>query len=229
VADLFTQDLAALDQRSRTHLRSLEATRARVLSTPETSKMRFFKNRPLLALAIVLALVGIASGGAYVVKHAFLNIDPTKSAPEIKHDVETQLAQNGVTANVDVEKSSDNDIKMTIMSTDDKLPEKLRDMGAIVTTRDGSGSSGLDDQRRITVNDDAAHLDDAQSKRLTDALTSRPVITALTTNAANVKDVIEDALGEAGFTDVEVVVADGGDLVVKVKSPPSPPAAPPAP
>ena len=228
MADLFTQDLAALDQRSRTHLRSLEATRARVLSTPETSKMRFFKNRPLLALAIVLALVGIASGGAYVVKHTFLSIDPTKSAPEIKHDVETQLAQNGVTANVDVEKSSDNDVKMTIMSTDDRLPDKLRDMGAIVTTRDGSGS-GLDDQRRITIDDDAAKLDSAQSKRLTDALTSKPVITALTTGAANAKDVIEDALGEAGFTDVEITVSDSGDIVVKVKSPPSPPAAAPAP
>ncbi|HTL38024.1 MAG TPA: hypothetical protein VL326_33060 [Kofleriaceae bacterium] len=190
--------------------------------------MRFFKNRPLLALAIVLALVGIASGGAYVVKHTFLSIDPTKSAPEIKHDVETQLAQNGVTANVDVEKSSDNDVKMTIMSTDDKLPEKLRDMGAIVVG-DGSGSGDWNDQRRITIDDDEAKLDAAQAQRLTDALTSKPVITALTRGAANIKDVIEDALGEAGFTDVEITITDGGSLVVKVKSPPLPPAAPPAP
>lgn len=179
--------------------------------------MRFFKNRPLLAVAIVLALVGVASGGAYVIKHSLLTIDPTKSAPEIEHDVETQLQQNGVNAAVNAEKSDDGQLQLTISSTDDDLPKKLQEMGAIVVTQ---GGSAQDEQRRITI-EDHAKLDPAQELRLTKAITSHDVIKALAQDPDHARDIVEDALGEAGFTDVEVVEA-GSNIVVTVKSPPSP-------
>jgi len=221
VADLFTRDLAALDERSRHPLRSMAATRARVLSTPsETSKMRFFKNRPLLAALIVAALVGVASGGAYVVKHTLLTIDDSKSAPEIEADVESQLAQEGVTASVKADKTEEGTLQLTIASGDPTLPDKLRDMGAIVV---GNGSDDADvqqDQLRITVDDDA-HLDDAQMKRLTAVLTTNAVLRAVAGNAPDTTTVIEDELAKAGFTDVEVTVT-GSDVVIRVKSPPSP-------
>jgi len=224
VADLFVRDLAALDERSRTHVRSLAATRAHLLSTPpETSKMRFFKNRPLLAVLLVLALVGVASGGAYVVKHAFLTIDPSKSAPEIERDVESQLANEGVTANVAADKSADGGLQLTIMSTDMSLPDKLRDMGAIIQTPYGTST----DQHRIVIEGDH-QLNDADQKRLIAVITSHEVVTALETNPADTKAILERALTAAGFTDVELVDA-GSDVVIKVKSPPAPPADPPRP
>ncbi len=220
MADLFTRDLAALDERSRQPLRSMSATRARVLSTPlETSKMRFFKNRPLLAALIVAALVGVASGGAYVVKHTLLSIDTTKSAPEIEQDVESQLAQEGVTAHVTADKPSENQLELTISSTDENLPDKLRDMGAIVVSPDGSSAQiGPSQPLRIEI-DDQADLDDAQTKRLTDAFGTRATLEALT--SADPATALTKVLVAAGFTDVEVT-ASGDDLVVHVKSPPAP-------
>jgi hypothetical protein len=220
VADLLTRDLAALDERSHKQLRSIAATRARVLSTsPETSKMRFFKNRPLLAALIVAALVGVASGGAYVVKHTFLTIDESKSAPEIAADVESQLAQGGVTANVSADKSADGAVELTISSTDLSLPDKLREMGAIVVTPNGTDVT-THGAHSIAIEDDA-HLDEAQMKRLTAAITTQPVVEAVSGNDPDLKAIVADALATAGFTDVDILFA-GGDMIIKVKSPPTP-------
>ena len=182
--------------------------------------MRFFKNRPLLAALIVAALVGVASGGAYVVKHTLLTIDDTKPPAEIEADVESQLAQEGVTANVTADKTAEGTLQLTIASTDEKLPDKLRDMGAIVV---GNGTDDADvqqEQLRIAIDDDA-RLDDAQMKRLTDVLTTNAVLVAVADNAPDVGVVLAEALAKAGFTDVEIIKTSS-ELIVRVKSAPTP-------
>ena len=80
MAEPWNNDFVALDERSRTQLPSLAATRARVLSAQENHQMRLFKNRPFLVTLIVLALAGVASGTVYAVDRVFLSVDPGKSA-----------------------------------------------------------------------------------------------------------------------------------------------------
>ena len=210
MADQFVQDLAALDERSRTHLRSLAATRAHVLSAPPETKMRFIKNRPLLALLLLLAFVGAASGAAYAVDKIWLSVDPEKSAPEIEQDVKSQLDQAGVAADVHVDKT-DGRIEMRIMTTDPDLPQKLGYQGS------NGGIAIGSEQRRIGV-DDRANLGPAQSMQLANVLASSEVITAL--QGGDAIAVMQRALANAGFTDVEVT-AVGPDYVVTVKSPPT--------
>lgn len=173
--------------------------------------MRMFKNRPLLATLLVLGLVGAASGAAYAVDRIFLHVDPDKSAPEIERDVKSQLEQAGVPAEVTADKT-DGQVKITIASTDMNLPDKLREMGAIVIG-DGSGEmTGDQTPHRIAIE---PHTLDADTKdRVTKAVTSQPVIDALVRHG----DAIAAIRGQLVLAGVHAdVEAAGNDIVVKVK------------
>jgi hypothetical protein len=89
-------------------------------------------------------------------------------------------------------------------------------MGVIVV---GGDADVQQDQLRINVDDDA-NLDEAQMKRLTAVLTTNAVLEAVASDAAGTELVLARALADAGFTDVEVVKA-GGEIIVRVKSPPT--------
>jgi len=191
VAEPWTDDFAALGERSATQPRSLAATRAHVLSSPETSKMRMFKNRPLLATLLVIGLVGAASGAAYAVDRIFIHVDPDKSAPEIEQDVKAQLESAGVKADVHAEKSGTNVVKIGITSMDPSLAQKI---GADVDGSDGAP------KLRVEVH---THLDDAQMLKLQDALTTSAITTI---DVADPGPAIKKALADAGFADVDVSV-----------------------
>jgi hypothetical protein len=205
VADPWTEDFAALGERSADQLRSLAATRAHVLSSPETTKMRMFKNRPLLATLLVLGLVGAASGAAYAVDRIFLHVDPDKTAPEIERDVKSQLESVGVQADVHAEKTAQNVVQIGIASSDPTLADKL---AAEVDGSDGSPKV------RVEVH---TALDDAQMSRLTQVLAATATATI---GDADPSPALRKALADAGFTDVDVTTDDDGTITVAIKSPP---------
>jgi hypothetical protein len=211
VAEPWTDDFAALGERSRTQLRSLAASRAHVLSQPET-KMRLLKNRPVLAVLLLLALVGAASGAVYAVDRVFLTVDPDKSAPEIEQDVKAQLKAANIEADVHAQKDDDNKVEVRILSSDDKLPDKLG-----VTTPDGDGGA---DGRRLRL-EAKCHLDDAQMKELTTVASSHDMVAALMDAKDDAETIaqIKRALDAAGFHDVEVTTS-ATEINVTVKSPP---------
>ena len=86
MADPWTDDLAALGDRSRRQLRSIAATRASVLpKLSKESKMRMFKHHPVLATLVTLVILAVAAPLAYaVVDRVFISVDPDKSAGEIE-------------------------------------------------------------------------------------------------------------------------------------------------
>lgn len=216
MAEPWTDDLAALGERSRAQLRSLAATRAHVLSTQETSKMRFFKNRPLLATLLVLALVGVASGAAYAVDRVFLSVDPDKSAPEIEQDVKSQLESAGVEVTSVQAEKTDGRVEIRIASPDEHLGSALAVQGPDGVI-EGVGGAG---QLRLEI---GCTLTDAQQKQLVDAGASKEMMDALTCEADAAARVtrIENALAAHGFHDVTVTVT-ADTVTVTVKAPPTP-------
>jgi hypothetical protein len=213
VAEPWSQDLAALDGRSRHQLRSIAATRAHVLSAQENTKMRLFKNRPALALLVLLALAGIASGAAYTVNRLFLEIDPEKSAVEIERDVKAQLQSAGVQAEVLADKKSDEELEVRIFSTDHSLPDKLG-----VTMPSGEEGEVVPQQLRLDVK---CELSGEQRTQLTAASTSLGMIDALVGDDADTEKatMIKRELASHGFADVEVTFAADA-INVTIKSPP---------
>jgi hypothetical protein len=211
VAEPWTDDLAALGERSQQQVRSIAATRAHVLSAQENSKMRFFKNRPVLAVLMVLALVGVASGAAYAVDRVFLHIDLDETAPQIQQDVTTQLQNAGVSANVQAEKS-DGKIEVKIATTDPSLPFRL-DFSA------PHGTQVERDQGQLIIKPDVA-LDDAQTAQLVSAGSSSDVVAALAI-AEDKGDTapLAAAFAAHGFHDVKVSVA-GTSVTVTITAPP---------
>lgn len=104
MAEPWTEDFAALGERSAQNLASLASTRS-LLHRPKESKMRYFLNRPLLALALLVGLVGVASGAAYVVDKLVIHVDDSGTAEEIEADINQQLEAAGVEGSAVVEKS----------------------------------------------------------------------------------------------------------------------------
>jgi len=198
VAEPWTDDFVALDERSRIQPRSLAATRAHFLSTSETTKMQFFKNRPLLALMIVLALAGVASGAAYAVHEVFLSVDPDKSAQEIETDVQDQLQAAGVNASVHADKSDDR-VAIRIATADE-------DLKTYISTPEGNTETGSA-ERTFMLEVDST-LTEAQRNLASKALQSKPVLDALAgdANATTLADVIKRELTNVGFHEVTVDV-----------------------
>ncbi len=112
MAELWTNDLAALGEHTRRQLRPLSMPQ-------ETTKMRFFKAHPALAALAAVALITLVGGAAYaVVREVWVSIDTDKPADQIENDVHAQLEAAGVPASVHAEKSDDGKLKLSIQSTD---------------------------------------------------------------------------------------------------------------
>jgi hypothetical protein len=130
VAEPWTDDLAVLGARSRNQLRSLAATRAQVFSeAPAKPRLWLFRLRPVLTATVVLGLVGgaAAAAAAYVVTlHPKLDLDYSKSAPEMEAEFRAQLAAQHVTGTeIRVKKFGDHAAFMLIMGGQNQivLPE----------------------------------------------------------------------------------------------------------
>ena len=216
MADPWTNDFAALDERSRKQLRSLAAVRAHVLSQPENSRMRFFKNRPLLAALVVVGLVGAASGAVYAVDRVFLSVDPDETAPEIEQDVQHQLDQAGIVGTVHAEKS-DGRLTVAIQSTDDHLGSDL----PVMVMRGSNAGAPQQNGVRVQLHTD---LSIAQQQQLTEALGEQAFVEQLMRDDMaghpDGADAYKTQLASHGFHDVTVEAADHA-ITISVNAPPN--------
>ena len=216
MADPWTNDFAALDERSRKQLRSLAASRAHVLSQPELSRMRFLKNRPLLAALVVVGLVGAASGAVYAVDRVFLSVDPDETAPEIERDVQHQLDQAGIVGTVHAEKS-DGRLTVAIQSTDQHLGSDL----PVLIAR---GSDDAAQQRNTVRVEVHTELDTLQQQQLTAALGEQAFVEQLMRDELAGHPAGADAyktqLANHGFHDVDVELVDH-TVTITVNAPPN--------
>jgi hypothetical protein len=229
VAEPWTDDFAALAAHTREQAPVLATTRARFLSTPEKSSMRFFKNRPLLAVLLVLALVGAASGAVYAVDKVFLQIDPDKSAPEIESDVTQQLQNAGVaTLGVHAEKT-DGEVRIEIQTTDEQLGSAL-DVGvAGVPGADVVHELGIDDGgKALPIKFDTQGTEltkDQQNAMITAAIDHRVIDamhaykTAEHPDPSPLSTALTQALAERGFDSTRIEILPT-EIVVTVTAAP---------
>ena len=222
MAEPWSNDFDALAAQSRRGLRSLDATRAH-LSTPQETKMRFFKSHPALAALFVFLALGLVSGAAYAVVHeVWISIDSHESAPQIEQDVRDQLAAQGVAGQVTAEKSGDGKLKVSIMQTGSDGSD-VPDLHLEVNGQEADyPKHGLRIETR-------ADLDAAQQQRLTDAASSPEMVALLEacgsgSGAGSDGDraaAIAKVLADHGFHDAQVQVT-GGSVQVTITAPPSP-------
>jgi len=215
VAEPWSDDFLALDEHTRSRLRSLDATRAALSARPQETKMRFFKNHPALtAVLAILALAVFAPLAYAAVTRVLLSIDTSKPAPEIEQDMRDQLNAAGVKADVFVDKSDDK-IKVGVRSTDPNAPE----IGVHVT------NGGPDDSS------DSRHVDMRVEVRRDLTPTEQNTLQQTLASPA-VRDVVEDrpddmtddeaaaritaALDAAGFHGATVIVT-GSSITVEIK------------
>jgi len=208
VADLWTDDLAALGDRTRIGLPSIETTRAAILSNVSTqeSNMRLFKQRPAFTVLVVLAVLVLFAPVAYaIVDRVLLSVDIEKSAPEIEQDLKHQLQAAGVTAEVEAEKSDDK-VEIRIDSDDPDLGSKL---DVIVPNLPDNARVEHEHRQLQTRIELACELDEAQQQRITDVVSDRAFIDLLTDRpadqpAAELAAEVRKLLEEAGFARYEV-------------------------
>jgi hypothetical protein len=215
VADPWSDDLAALGERTRSQLRSIAATRANLRMEP---KMTFFKRRPVLATALAALVLAIAAPVAWAIgTRIFVSIDPDKSGPEIQQDVQHQLDTAGVKATVQADKTDDGQLRLQIRSSDPSLGSNL--------DIDVNGSVDVAGKREMRVEVETKQkLDDAAFARLHGALDSKAVKTVVEADdldPEHVEEVVTDALVNAGFRSVHVDV-DAHSITVHVTAPPTP-------
>jgi hypothetical protein len=225
VAEPWTRDLDALDERSRHGLRSLGS----FAPQPKETKMRFFKTHPALAAIAVLATLSLAGGAAYaVVREVWISIDENKSAPEIAQDVTTQLQQQGIPATAKIDKRGDGSFMIQVTTPDDEAGSDLSNMHI----RFGDKNAHMIDPmggRSIKL-DVRCELTDAQMKLVQDAAPAATV--KLVEAAVAAKDfsgvtsgglakAIQDELVARGFHGASVVL-DPDVVRLIIPSPPQP-------
>lgn len=206
MADPWSSDFAALGEHSRQALRSLQATRA---SLPKESKMRFHKAHPALAALIALLVIGVTAPLAYAfVRHVFVTVDPDKPTDQIQQDVTDQLHAAGVEANVKAEKADDNELKLTIQTSDENL-------GSDLHVNVGGNTVAAQQGRGIRIE---CHECDASAQTLaSQAVTGGDVLDHIDDDAA-IGPALDKALTDKGFTNVQVTVAP--DMITVAVHPP---------
>jgi len=224
VAEPWTDDFAELGERTRSRLRSLEATRA-LLSTHsnQESQMRQFKNHPAFAVFAVLALITIAAPIAYAfVEHVFLSIDPEQSAAQIESNVESQLEAKGIPATVTANKDDAGNVAIRIQTSDQRLDSNLE--VAVPDGTPGDRELQIEIARELEVQlGIACALTDAQSQRLHDAVTDERFTELVrdreSKTSAELAAAITQKLVTDGFHAVDVRV-QAGSIAVTVNAPP---------
>jgi hypothetical protein len=226
VAEPWTNDLAALGERTRDRLRSLEATRT-ILSihSNQETKMNQLKKHPAFAVLTVLALLMIAAPIAYaVVDRVFLSIDPDQTAPEIERNVQSQLDSVGIPAAVTADKDNAGNIVVRIQTADHRLGSNLE-----VAVPDGTPDDRelrIEVAREVEVRLElACALTDAQSQRLETAVTDERFTELLrgrnTQTDGELATAITQKLAVDGFHAVNVRM-EAGAIAVTVNAPPQP-------
>jgi hypothetical protein len=215
VAEPWSSDFAALAERSREQLSSLAATRASLSTRSQETKMRFFiKSHPVFAALAAVAVLTLAGGAAYaVVREVFVSIDPDKPAPEIEHDIHSQLEAAGVPSTVHVDKD-DGRLKVRIGTTDPAVGSdvQIHVNGVPSTSRELRFELAL-----------ACQLDDAQRAALEAAASSEAMLAVIVDRGdksdADVIAAVQAVFRDAGFEEVDVKIADG-TLRATIKAPP---------
>jgi hypothetical protein len=218
VAEPWSDDFAALAERSQHQLRSLDATRT-ALSTPQETKMRFFKTHPALAALVALLVLSLVGGAAYaVVREVFITIDHDKPADQIEKDVQNQLEAAGVPATVHASKRDDGKTEIRIGMTG----SNEHDFDLKFADKNGPVEQGSDRlQLQVQIK---CKLDPAQMEEVTKIASGEHVI-ELAVNRGELTDdeiiaAVKAAYAEGGFKDVDVAITDDNKLTVTVKSPP---------
>jgi hypothetical protein len=208
VAEPWSNDFAALAQRSRHGLRPLGS-----FSThPKETKMRFFKSHPALAALAMLLVLGLVGGAAYaVVREVWVSIDSTKSAPEIENDVNAQLQQQGVPATAHADKTDDGQLTVNIHATD---PNAGSEMHFTVNGEPVQAGS-------LSVRIYAEGNFDATALQTLDGITSAPdmvaVLDADYPNDAALAAAIVKVFADHGFAHVDVH-PNGDEIDVTVRA-----------
>lgn len=215
MADPWTDDLAALGDRTRSQLRPIAATRT---SLRMEQKMSFFKRRPILATTLAALALVIAAPVAYAIgTKIFISVDADKPATEIEHDIQSQLEAAGMTATVHADKSDDGRLRVMIKS----LPWTGSEVQIDVKNAHGSDAG----QRQLHVEIETPQkMADAAVDRLQTVLASKAVqdlLPAPDLDANKAEEIVTDALVTAGFHSVQVDV-DGDSITVHVTAPPTP-------
>lgn len=221
MAEPWLHDFAALGERTRSHLRSLDATRTR-LSAKET-KMRLFKTHPALAALATLAILTIAAPIAYAVADRFfLSIDPQQSASEIERSVKSQLDSVGIPATVNADKDEAGNIAVRIQTSDQRLGSNL-DVAVPDQTPDDRELQ-IEIAREVAIQlTIACKLTDSETARLYAALEDDRLSALLhdrdTKSEAELAASITQKLAQDGFESVSVHV-EGPTIAVTVSQPP---------
>jgi hypothetical protein len=202
VADPWTEDFAALGERSAQDLASLASTRT-LLTRPKESKMRFFLNRPLLAFALLLALVGVASGAAYAVDRLFIRVEPDQSPAEIERTVGEQLEAAGIKASVSATKPRNGQLEIQIEASDKNVAEGIA-RGIQIEVPGGDGEVV---QHQLMVQLDVEGKLTPEVQRALVEATAK--VGEPGDSPAELEAHLRASLAAHGFTDVTIVVADG--------------------
>jgi hypothetical protein len=202
VADPWTEDLAALGERSRHQLRSIAATRASVTPKLQETKMRLFKTHPTLATALVLVFVAFLGGAAYAfVDRVILSVDPDKSATEIEHNVQQQLDNAGIPATAHADKS-DGRVQVSIETHDPSVGGKID-----VAVPDGGQQMRIEVLRALSADETAQFAAfEAELEKLPDGLSD-----------AQLQDTLTRSLASHGFTTGVTVTVANGSVTVSIR------------
>jgi hypothetical protein len=210
----WTDDFAALGERTASQLRSIAATRAALRPEP---KMSIFKRRPLFATLVAVAVLALAAPVAYAIgTRVLISIDPDQTAPEIEQNIQEQLDNAGVPATVTADKTDDGVVAVKIATTDPDALGSGFDIQVPTGTIDVRGSA-TQSQIRLEL---GTKLDGAQLQQAQAAITSPAVIAAITSDPDHAAQTIIAALAAAGFPAVQVTNDAGGFTVHVTSAPP---------
>jgi hypothetical protein len=213
VAEPWSRDFDALAERSRHGLRPLDAFSPR----PKETKMRFFKAHPALAALFTVLAIGLVSGAAYaVVKEVWITVDPSKPADEMAHDIQTQLQQQGVEADVQTTKNGSGQARVVIRAQSQD-PANEPNIHLSVP----AGVQTDEHRRTVRVKCQVEHVD---GDAIAAVMSSADVDAVLADGSASDADVIariKQEFANRGYHDVTITV-DGGTIDVQINAPPTP-------
>lgn len=183
--------------------------------------MRLIKHHPVLAALLAIVFLGVAAPLTYAaIERVFISIDASETAPEIEHDVQSQLQQNHIQADVQVDKDDDGRVKLLIRSTDPNLGSADLQVGLV----NGSAGDAVDAHSlgvqivvtcALTTDQQAQLASVASSAAFTSLLADRPE----GQSDADLIAATQVVLASAGFHDVQVAIS-GTNLTVTVTAPP---------
>jgi hypothetical protein len=211
VAEPWSRDFDALAERSRHGLRPLDA----FSHHRQETKMRFFKAHPALAALFTVLAIGLVSGAAYaVVKEVWVTVDPSKPPEDLAKDVQSQLQQQGVAADVETSQTPNGHTKISIVSHD---PAAGSNMHINVAAPQN------DEHRRVVRMTTAACVGHVDPNTVADIMSASDVVSALEDKTLSDDQLIaklRQALADHGYHDVTITL-DGETIDIHINAPPT--------